>query len=96
MKATFLWGLVSGLLISLATMGIWGTNKAFSIMLYLTMGVIVLLLILSGALICGDRIRANFNSEDNSDRNRRNKLINKLVVFILPYIGLAYLLYLVK
>lgn len=96
MKATFLWGLVSGLLISLATMGIWGINKAFSIMLYINMGIIVLLLILSGALISGDRIRANFNSEDNCDGNRRNKLINKLVVFILPYIGLAYLLYLVK
>jgi hypothetical protein len=96
MKSTFLWGLTSGLLISLATMGIWGTNKAFSVMFYITMGIIVLLLILSGALINGDRIRANFHSEDNTDRNRRNKLINKLVMFIIPYIGLAYVLHLVK
>lgn len=51
---------------------------------------------LSGALLSGDRIRANYNTEDAEDRQRRNGLISKILLFAFPYALISGALYFIN
>ncbi|NRF93067.1 hypothetical protein HQN89_19010 [Paenibacillus frigoriresistens] len=50
----------------------------------------------SEALLSGDRIRANYHSENAQDRNERIRLISRILIFISPYAVITILIYLIK
>lgn len=96
MKNTLLWGGISATIISLITWKILDLDKLFSLLMYIVLGVLILSAILSGALLSGDRIRANYHTENAKDRNERNRLITRLLVFVSPYVVIAFFIYLIK
>jgi hypothetical protein len=49
--------------------------------------------ILSGAFISGDRLRANYATESKDDARAKNKRMNQLFFFGLPYLFIALLIY---
>jgi hypothetical protein len=96
LKKTLLWGGISATIISLILWGIFGPNKVFTLFMYVILGAIILSVILSGALLSGDRIRANYHTEAAKDRNDRNRLISRMLIFVSPYAVIAFIIYLLK
>jgi hypothetical protein len=95
-KKTLLWGGISATIISLIIWRILDVNKLFTLLMYIVLGTLVLSAILSGALLSGDRIRANYHTEDAKDRNERNRLISRILLFVSPYAVITFIIYLIK
>ncbi|OOM78026.1 DUF5316 domain-containing protein [Clostridium sp. BL-8] len=57
------------------------TLKIFGV---ICIGSFILSGILSGTFISGDRYRANSLSETKEDKNRRMKIVNKLILLSIP------------
>lgn len=53
-------------------------------------------LILSGALVSGDRARANYSHESTADRTSRNKAVHVLLLFGVPHLLVFMLPYLLE
>lgn len=54
---------------------------------------LVMCAVLSGSLNSGDRIRGNYNTENVEDRVIRNKWITQLLLFALPNLSIALIIY---
>lgn len=72
---------------------IWGISKSY--LIPGTIGVILigLSMITSGALVSGDRMRANFATETAQDRKKRNSITFRLALVGLPNLAMAFLIY---
>ncbi|WP_421378023.1 DUF5316 domain-containing protein [Bacillus salacetis] len=92
MKLLFI-GLISSILGVLLSMIIWGLENAY----YISAGIAVIFLgisiISSGAMVSGDRMRANFATESAEDRRARNGITFKSALIGLPNLGIAVLVY---
>ncbi|MDB5054995.1 MAG: hypothetical protein JWM44_3045, partial [Bacilli bacterium] len=51
--------------------------------------------LLSGALNSGDRIRANFNTENQEERKARSKMTGQLLLFGVPNLCVSVILFFV-
>jgi hypothetical protein len=94
-KSTLLWGCISAATISFIAGTIFGANKLLNLLMYVTLGAVIVSVILSGALLSGDRLRANYTA-NAEDRKRRDKFIWKLLLFVSPYAAIAGVIYLIK
>ncbi|WP_052344401.1 DUF5316 domain-containing protein [Bacillus ndiopicus] len=54
---------------------------------------LVISMLLSGAFISGDRMRANLLSETKEKKDQRHNHIEKLLIMSLPSLGIAILFY---
>ncbi|WP_026693871.1 DUF5316 domain-containing protein [Peribacillus kribbensis] len=81
---------IIGVVVSLV---IWGIDKAYLITGGLGMLFIVFSLLISGCMVSGDRMRANFATESAEDRHRRTSTTLRSLLIGLPNVILAALLY---
>lgn len=52
--------------------------------------------LLSGALVSGDRMRANYYTESKEDSKARKKLTMQLFLFGMPQLSIVLILFLIK
>ncbi|MBD8005056.1 DUF5316 family protein [Bacillus norwichensis] len=80
----FLTGILLSAILTVIGLSVWGMNMAVNF----TGGIGLLLLILSmiilGATVSGDRMRANFASESMEERHRRTTVSMRLFLMGLP------------
>lgn len=71
----------------------WGTEKAHLLPGLLGGIFIVVSILMSGALANGDRIRANFATETQENRNDRNRIMKNALLLALPNMIVAIFAY---
>lgn len=81
---------VVGVVVSLV---LWGFNKAYFISGIIGFFFIGIAIILSGSMVSGDRMRANFATESDEDRRNRNSIIFRIALIGIPNLVIAFLLY---
>ncbi|MFM9534129.1 MULTISPECIES: DUF5316 family protein [Lysinibacillus] len=72
---------------------IWGKEEAHLLSGLLGGIFLVSAMLMSGAMASGDRMRANFATETNEDRNERNLLMNNALLLAIPNIIVAIFAY---
>ncbi|WP_155590905.1 DUF5316 domain-containing protein [Lysinibacillus cavernae] len=72
---------------------LWGTQKAYFLSGMLGGMFIIFAMLMSGATVSGDRLRANLASELKEDRNERNRMTNNALLLALPNIIVAFIAY---
>ncbi|MNO24347.1 hypothetical protein D3C76_141640 [compost metagenome] len=92
-RAALLCGCISATTLGLITVTFVGVIKLMNLYGYVSLVAIGVSVILSGSLLSGDRLRANYHTEDAEDRRKRNNFIGKLLLFASPYALIAVLLY---
>lgn len=92
-RRTFVWGCASAVAIAFITGAMFGASRLMYFYGCITIGALVLSIILSGAMLSGDRLRANFNTENAEDRERRDRLVVNILLFAFPYALIAAALY---
>ncbi|MBY0121653.1 DUF5316 domain-containing protein [Bacillus sp. S/N-304-OC-R1] len=90
----FIIGIFISLISILISLVLWGIEKAY----YLSgiIGVIFLgiSVILSGSMVSGDRMRANFATESAEDRRTRNNITLRAALIGIPNLVIALVVYL--
>jgi|GEM_PF-2631825 len=92
-RTVLVWGCMSASIFGVILFAIAGVHKLVQYYGFVALGALVVSIILSGAMLSGDRLRAYYNTEDPADRTRRNDLIGKLLLFASPYAAIAGVLY---
>lgn len=92
-RSALLWGCISATILGLITAAFIGVNKLMNLYMYISLIAVGVAIILSGSLLSGDRLRANYHTEDAEDRRNRNNFIRQLLLFTSPYALIAVLLY---
>ena len=92
-RAALLWGSGSAVTIGAITGSLFGIDALIQLYGYISLAFVAVSIALSGVLLSGDRLRANFSAEYAEDRERRNRFIGKLLLFALPYALVVILLY---
>ncbi|MCI3919225.1 DUF5316 domain-containing protein [Paenibacillus sp. TRM 82003] len=95
-KFALLWGCISAITLGLIVGAALGLNKLLNLYGYVSLGAVGVCIILSGSMLSGDRLRANYHTEDTEDRRKRNSFIGKLLLFSSPYALIAVTLYALK
>jgi hypothetical protein len=78
----------------LASVVMLGIEKAYFITGGIGFFLLGISMILSGSLVSGDKIRANFATESDEDRNRNKKIMFRTAQIGMPNLVLALLIYL--
>ncbi|MBM7694295.1 Na+-transporting methylmalonyl-CoA/oxaloacetate decarboxylase gamma subunit [Peribacillus deserti] len=86
-------GILLSILGVLLSLFIWGIDKAYLITGGIGILFIVISLLISGSMVSGDRMRANFATESAEDRRQRTSTTTRTVLIGLPNVILAALLY---
>ena len=92
-SSVFLWGCISAITLGVIIGAVVGFNKLMNFYGYASLGAIGVCIILSGSMLSGDRLRANYYTEHAEDRQKRNSFISKLLLFVSPYVLIAVTLY---
>ncbi len=92
-RSVLLWGCISAVGFGPAAIAAVGVDSLKNLYGYVTIGVMGICILLSGSLVNGDRLRANYHAEDAEARRKRNGFIGKLLVFASPYALIAAGLY---
>ncbi|MCL1699553.1 DUF5316 domain-containing protein [Lysinibacillus sp. Bpr_S20] len=79
-----------GVLISII---LWGMEKSYLVSGTVGCIFIVISMIFSGAMVSGDRMRANFATETTDHRDERNKFTLNSLYIAIPNIVVAVLFY---
>lgn len=91
----FLIGIGLSIIASVLSVFVWGIDTAYLITGSIGFIFIGISMVLSGSMVSGDRVRANFASESVEDRDKRNKITVNSILLGLPSVLLAILLYFV-
>ena len=79
-----------GILISIF---LWGIEKAYLVTGSIGFIFIGISMVMSGSIVSGDRMRANFATESAEDRKERNRITLNSMLLGLPSVLTAVLLY---
>ncbi|MGE7943902.1 DUF5316 domain-containing protein [Lysinibacillus xylanilyticus] len=77
----------------LISMIFWGMEKVYLVTGTVGCIFIGIAMILSGSMVSGDRMRANFATETTDERDKRNKITMNAFLIALPNIFAAILFY---
>ncbi len=77
----------------LISMIFWGMEKVYLVTGTVGCIFIGISMILSGSMVSGDRMRANFATETTDERDERNKITMNALLIALPNIFAAILFY---
>ncbi|MFJ8460590.1 DUF5316 domain-containing protein [Lysinibacillus xylanilyticus] len=77
----------------LISMIFWGMEKVYIVTGTVGCIFIGISMILSGSMVSGDRMRANFATETTDERDERNKITMNAFLIALPNIFVAILFY---
>lgn len=87
---------IIGLIITLVALVIGTLLKNYNITLQITgfvsVGCIIISGLLNGSFVSGDRYRANYLSETKNDRDKKSKIINHLLLVLIPNIIVAVMI----
>ena len=89
----FLLGIVLSIIGILISMFLWGIDKAYLVTGNIGLIFIGISMVMSGSMVSGDRMRANFATESAEDREGRNRTTLNSMLLGLPSILTAVLLY---
>ncbi|WP_374966882.1 DUF5316 domain-containing protein [Lysinibacillus sp. RS5] len=89
----FLMGIFLSLFGVLISMIFWGMEKVYLVTGTVGCIFIGISMILSGSMVSGDRMRANFATETTDERDERNKITVNALLIALPNIFVAILFY---
>jgi hypothetical protein len=89
-------GLVTALIVVFITLCMNQLSLAKTILGYIGGGSLLLGAVISGALVSGDRMRANTSSEDNETRNSRMKVSGSFLKLGAPNLILCFILFYLK
>lgn len=81
---------IIGILLSII---LWGMDKAYLVTGGIGFIFIVISMVMSGSMVSGDRMRANFATESVEDRKERNQTTLNSLLIGLPNVLTAILLY---
>jgi len=81
---------VIGVLVSLA---VWGIDKAYFISGGIGLFFIGISMVVSGSMVSGDQMRANFATESAEDRRNRNSVTFRTALIGIPNLVIAFLIY---
>lgn len=86
-------GLVVALLGATVSGVLWGWGSVYVIPAIIAILFVVLPVITSGAMVNGDRMRANLSNESKIEREARTRTITHSFLIASPNIAVAFLLY---
>jgi hypothetical protein len=89
----FLFGIglsIIGILISIV---FWGIDKAYLVTGSIGLIFLGISMVMSGSMVSGDKMRANFATESAEDRRERNRTTLKSMLLGLPSVLTSVLLY---
>ncbi|WP_238900221.1 DUF5316 domain-containing protein [Clostridium sp. YIM B02500] len=86
MKVSFTIGLIIAMVAYIAGFLLNDYNITLKISGFLSAFCIVICGILNGSFISGDKYLANYLSEGKNDKNRRTKIVNYLLIILMPNI----------
>ncbi|RED66158.1 DUF5316 domain-containing protein [Cohnella lupini] len=89
----FITSILTSLLISLTSYFIGGESLTLKVNFYIGISLLVIAMIMSGSLVSGDRMRANFHTSTPEDRKQNNKWTGRLIIISIPFITVSVLLY---
>ena len=89
----FLLGIGASIIGILISIFLWGIDKAYLVTGSIGFIFIAISMILSGSMVSGDRMRANFATESEDDRKVRNTISFNSMFLGLPCVFIAILLY---
>ncbi|AVK85338.1 hypothetical protein C3943_18300 [Lysinibacillus sp. B2A1] len=92
MKYLFIGTILSIIGVS-ASMLLWGMERAYFISGIIGCILIVVAMIMSGSMVSGDRMRANFATETREHRDERNKFTANSFLMAVPNILITIILY---
>lgn len=92
----FLLGILLAAIGTFVSFIVWGSEKVYMITGGIGILFIGISMVLSGSLVNGDKMRANFATETNRDRTKRNKFMFRTALIGIPNLLLALVLYLLS
>ncbi|MFC5589246.1 DUF5316 domain-containing protein [Sporosarcina soli] len=88
-----LYGIGLSLIGILISIFLWGIEKAYLLTGSIGFIFIGISMVMSGSIVSGDRMRANFATESAEDRKERNRITLNSMLLGLPSVLIAVLLY---
>ncbi|TKC18994.1 hypothetical protein FA727_05455 [Robertmurraya kyonggiensis] len=85
-------GIILAIVGFLVSILIWGSDKAYFIPGGIGIILLGLSMVLSGSMVSGDRMRANYATESSEDRHSRNKMLLNMTLICAPNLILAIII----
>ncbi|WP_042348519.1 DUF5316 domain-containing protein [Bacillus massiliigorillae] len=89
----FLIGILLSVIGVLGSLVMWGIDKAYFISGGIGLFFIGISIVYSGSMVSGDRMRANFATESDEDRRKRNSVTFRTALIAIPNLIITFLIY---